>query len=233
VLLQGIPVPCIEDSLLSIELLYQGNIDRFGEVSSSVSKVRGKGVARAKLDDKHINHPSLEHDITIEDVAYLCDMTPGSVRNSTTVKAKDPLKTFKSEGKVFVENESLIEWLKRRRGFVKTQTVRVLETEYDDFKSLSELNEFICSKLRNDESGVQHLETIGVDSSEAFGILVGGQVDEKYWNIDFILSLAKELNLLDGNFIRRATEVLLGHKMTAANLTPKAAVVPLFPNRRK
>lgn len=239
VLYQGVDVPHREDAIRVIDLLCITNVECNGNVDPAVECVWRKAIARARFDNQRWELDLVSEDIetvwaagsmTIEDVAWLCDMSIASVRNSTTAKAKDPLKTFREDGKVFVDPASLVDWLSRRRGYQATRIIGLKEAENESFTTLDELQQFVGSRMRNLKISAEAvIEATGLKPTDVLRLQVGGKFPKDCWEIDTVIGLTKALDLADSSFIPRATAVVLEHKLKMAGLTPKAEVVPFRP----
>lgn len=232
-LYHGWHLPGISDSLRALDVICRHNIEAQGYVSDSVEQVWMKATARAKLDNHlidNVSHTSAWADspLTIEDVAYLCDMSPASVRNSTTKNAKDPLKTHREGGKVFVDIASLIDWLSRRRSYRKTELIEVEAEENMNFRSLDELAEFLSTRILNRKPEVEAIiACLGIEESTATRLRFGQAPDLNNVDIDSLIGYARLLELTEGDFIERATRVLLDQKLKTAGLLPAGEVIPM------
>ena len=234
-----------EEALRALDVVCRHNLEIEGGVLPSVEMVWKKAFARARLDS-YRHHAGIDTElstaiwaegpITIEDVSYLCDMTPASVRNSTMANAKDPLKVVRRGKRVDVDPESLIDWLSRRKAYKETIVVRVELPENPHFSTVAELGGFLIARIRNQGLSPDRIaEIFGLDPAEATGVLLGKPIDPMGWGIDKMIAISAELDLEGREFVPRAVEVILAAKMKSANLLAADNVVALRqrPSRSK
>lgn len=236
-LLRGWAVPNLEDSLGALDVICRLNTELQGTVRDSVQAVWRKAMARTGVDtyraqeglaDDLITTRFGEQPSTIEDVAWLCGMSPASVRNSTTVNARDRLLTRRQDGRVVVDDASLLDWLSRRRGYRETVVEEVQAPENERFRSAEELAEFISVRGRNLKLGhEQWAQALGTDDVNGMRHAFGKPPDVAALDLDTLIRLAGVLKLTETDFISRATRIVLEEKLKAADLWPKGEVVPL------
>jgi hypothetical protein len=185
----------------------------------------GKGLLPKQFDSWINDEPK----VSIDDVAIVCGMSSASVRNYTTAKAKDRLLTYKEDGKTWIDHDSLIDWLPRRRGYVKSKVVEVKVSEVMDFSNREGLNEFARVIVQNREMDVEKVRTIlGLADDICSHYQMGfGQSFE--WTLEQIIRLAKAAGLVDTPFIQMANKVLLDEIMLAEGLSQSARIIQFQP----
>lgn len=242
-LLVGWAVPHIDDALRALDVICRTNESVEGPVGSAVNAVWKKAFARAALDfvraeagvfDEAYVAGCFVGTLGIEDVAYLCDMTPASVRNSTMSNAKDRLLTERVEGRVIVDNASLLDWLSRRRAYRETVVEEYEVPENARFHDKEGLVQFVMTRIKNRKIKVKPLAKAlqMPEKIVAQWVLTGTSPDVSQWDIDTVIGFAKYLDLPGSEFVSRASAILVEEKAKAAGLMPKAEVVPFSPKRR-
>ncbi|ADE13968.1 hypothetical protein Nhal_0788 [Nitrosococcus halophilus Nc 4] len=92
---------------------------------------------------------ALEEDagITIKDLALIADVTEKTIRMAANPKLPDPLKTTRSGGRTYIDQEEALRWLKKRPGFRETRYFDSAEEgEIPEFDSVQELGQFIAAQ---------------------------------------------------------------------------------------
>jgi len=242
-LLVGWAVPHIDDALRALDVICRTNESVEGPVGPAVNAVWKKAFARAALDfvraeagvfDEAYVAGCFVGTLGIESVAYLCDMTPASVRNSTMSNAKDRLLTERVKGRVIVNNASLLDWLSRRRAYRETVIEEHEVPENASFHDKEGLVQFVMTRLKNHKIKIKPLAK-ALQMSEmtvSRWLLAGETPDVSQWDIDTVIALTKCLDLPGSEFVSRASAILVKEKARAAGLMPKAEVVPFSPKKR-
>lgn len=152
-----------QDAFEAFHTVASINADTAGALQPLVDRVWRKALARGRLDfiryqkglfPFELTSVRAEDSLTYEDVANVCGMTPASVRNYTTENASDRLLTHRSKGRVYMNDDSLLDWITRRRGYQETTIVEVPAPEDPRFTNLDELKTFLAARLRNMSPGI-------------------------------------------------------------------------------
>lgn len=238
--LTGWGVLNMSDAFHAFHVVSSHNIDIEGKLNPGVERVWRKALARGRLDSIRAgkglfqnSFPFAEDPLGYEDVAAICDMTPASVRNYTSVNASDRLLVRRgADGRVYMDEDSLLDWIQRRRGYRETTVVNVPAPENAQFATLTELKSFLLARQMNfGPSKEAWAQALGVAESEVPGSYQFNTDGVEDWQIGTVIRVAKALDLADTDFIRRATDVLLEHKLREADLLPKGQLVR-FPKSR-
>jgi len=237
-LLSGPGAPNAQDAFDAFHVVASVVIETDGALQPLVDRVWRKVLARGRLDfirsqkglfPSELTSVRAEDSLSYADVANVCDMTPASVRNYTTENASDRLLTHRSKGRVYMDDDSLLDWITRRRGYRETTVVEVPAPENPRFTNLDELEAFLAARLRNVNPDLEVWgQAVNPEDPSAIWVFrsrLGNLEGIGEWSLETVIRVAKVLELTNTDFIRRAVGILLEGKLRAADLLPKGELV--------
>lgn len=162
---------------------------------------------------------ALEEDagITIKDLALIADVTEKTIRMAANPKLPDSIKTTRSGGRTYIDQEEALRWLRKRPGFRETRYFDSVEEEgAPEFRSIQELGQFIIT-WRN-KRGLS-LEQIAETLKWPPGILAAFKelekandgLDSSLINDDLFFALGKLFNLDANTFAINAYKAVMEH----------------------